>query len=146
MIKKLYLGLIASFLLLATPTFAAPPVLVKNPLNQLFYNPTNSNNVGELRAFATVAQSQNDSALVAAVTGKVIRVVALLIIPAGTATTSTLESATTAISGAISPAANTPVVFPYNPAGWFQTASGEALNVDTGAGSNTVYQIVYVTY
>ena len=119
-------------------------------LNELFINPVGTVRIPERYAKATVAASQTDSSIIAAVTGKKIRVLAIAFIPAGTATTSTFNSkpagAGVAITGAFSPAASTPVILPFSPAGWFETVSGEGLTVTTGAGSATVYQVSYVQY
>ncbi|HUU31023.1 MAG TPA: hypothetical protein VMY69_02880 [Phycisphaerae bacterium] len=74
--------------------------------------------------------------IVAAVAGKRIRVVALMI-NANVAGTVTLESATTAISGDINLAATGGFVLPPVPEesarfyGWMDTAAGEALNATT---------------
>ena len=74
--------------------------------------------------------------LVAAVTSKRIRVVALFL-NANVAGTVTLKSATTDISGDINLAATGGFVLPPVPAdsvrsyGWFDTAAGEALNATT---------------
>lgn len=120
------------------------------PIGRILYDPTTGKWAPELKVLDNVAAGQTDDALVAAVTGKVIRVVALVAIPGATATTSTFNTkgsgAGVAISGTFDIAARTPFVLPFNPAGWFQTTSGEGLSVTTGAGSTTGYQVVYVTY
>jgi hypothetical protein len=100
------------------------------------------------RAFANVAVSQTDSSLVAAVTGKKLRVIALFVSGAGTATNVTLNSkgagAGTAISPLIASGVNTQTVLPYLENGWFETNAGEALTVTTGTGSTTGIFVLYV--
>lgn len=100
-----------------------------------------------LRANVNVAQSQTDNAYVTAVSGKSIQVLALALLSGGTATNVTLNSkgsgAGTAISPLFAAGANSPVVLPFNPAGWFQTNEGEALTVTTGAGAATGVVVTY---
>jgi hypothetical protein len=64
--------------------------------------------------------------LIAAVTDKKIQVLALSLISAA-AVNVTLQSASTALSGAM--AAANGITLPFNPAGWVETAKGEALNL-----------------
>lgn len=98
-------------------------------------------------AKAAVAASQTDSALVAAVAGKIIRVLSITMSAAATATASTFTTkpggAGTAISAVFTNPVNTPVSLPYNPHGHFETVAGEGLSVTTGAGSTTNYQVCY---
>jgi hypothetical protein len=93
---------------------------------------------------ATVAASQTDASLIAAVGGKILRVVALSVQCGATATTSTFESGTTTRIHKVPAGANGGQILPFNPLGWFSTGSGLALTVTTGAGSDTEYTIVYV--
>lgn len=99
------------------------------------------------KAFANIAASQTDSAVVAAVTGKIIRVLAVAFVAGGTATNATFNTkpggAGTAISCLFANAANGGAVLPHNPYGWFETASGEGLSLTTGAGSTTGVLVVY---
>lgn len=98
-------------------------------------------------AFANVAASQTDSVLVSAVTGRKIRVYGAGSLSGGTATTVTFNSkgsgAGTAISMDWQNGANGGFVLPYSEAGWFETNTGEALTVNTGAGSTTGFQVLY---
>ena len=100
------------------------------------------------RALKSVNASQTDSELVAAVTDRKIRVLAVTMSAGATKTGSTFNTkgteAGTAISCLYSNPADVPVVLPFNPAGWFETTAGEALTVTTGGGSATGYQVVYV--
>lgn len=77
------------------------------------------------------AATSGDNTLVAAVTGRKIRVVSLYLVASG-AVTARFESdaSGTALSGQMQLAANGVLALPYNPSGWFQTASGELLNLE----------------
>ena len=100
------------------------------------------------RAFANVAASQTDSSIVAAVTGKKIRVLAFYAVAGGTATNLTFNTKPGGAGSAISPAfangVNGGEVLGPNEYGWFETNSGEGLTVTTGAGSTTGIGVVYV--
>jgi hypothetical protein len=96
------------------------------------------------RAFENVAASDTDEEIVAAVSGKKIRVLAVVAVAGGTATNLTFNSASAAISPLLANGTNGGEVLPYNPHGWFQTVAGEALTVTTGAGSTTGILILYI--
>ena len=98
--------------------------------------------------FAAIdAASSGDNTIVAAVTGKKIRVVALFLVAAG-AVTVRFESGAggTALTGQMSLAANGGFALPYNPVGYFETAAGELLNMELGgavsADGSLVYELV----
>lgn len=99
-------------------------------------------------AFANIAASTTDGAIVTAVTAKIIRVLALSCVAAATATNITFNTkpagAGSAISCLYANAANGGEVLPFNPVGWFQTSSGEGLTATTGAGSTTGLTVTYV--
>ncbi len=92
----------------------------------------------------TVTASQTDSSVIAAVTSKKIRVLSMVHHCAGTGTTLLLESGTATRIHKASNGANGGEVLPFNPVGWFETASGSALTATTGAGSDTELTITYV--
>jgi hypothetical protein len=99
-------------------------------------------------AFANVAASQTDNALVAAVSGRAIRVKSLVILAGATATDVTFNSkhgsdAGVAVSPLFAAGVRTPVVLQHEPLGWFQTKAGEALTVTTGAGSAVGIDVVF---
>jgi hypothetical protein len=94
---------------------------------------TNLAGGGSRNAFDTIAASTTGSSLIAASAGKRIRVHAVGLSCGATPSTVQFKSATTACS----PVFQNSISLPFAPNGWFQTAAGEALNVDTGAGSNT---------
>jgi hypothetical protein len=102
------------------------------------------------RGFVNVAASQTDSVVVAAVSGKLIRVLSLVMVTGATATNSTFNSkgsgAGVAISMTFQNGANSGAVLAENRGGWFQTVAGEALTVTTGAGSTTGFQLTYIAF
>jgi hypothetical protein len=99
-------------------------------------------------AFANIAASTTDGAIVTAVTGKKIRVLAAIASDAGTTTSLTFTTkpggAGTAISALFQQVINGGPLLPYNPVGWFETVSGQGLSATTGTGTTTGIQIVYV--
>lgn len=99
------------------------------------------------RAFASIASATTDGSVVAAVTSKKLRVVGLVLIAGGTATTITLNTkpagAGSAISATFSLAANGSLVLPTSEFGWCETNSGEGLSATTGAGSTVAIQVLY---
>lgn len=92
----------------------------------------------------TIAASSTDSQLIAAVSTKILRVVALVAQCDATATLITFESSTTTRIHRIPAGANGGQCLPFNPVGWFQTAASASLTVTTGAGSSTDISLVYV--
>ena len=83
--------------------------------------------------FASVAASSSGAnAIVAAVTGKRIRVVSAFLMANGSVN-GKWQSASTDITGLAYLIVNVGYVLPFNPTGWFQTAAGEALNLNLSA-------------
>jgi hypothetical protein len=77
------------------------------------------------------AAASGDNTLVAAVTGKKIRVLSLFYLASGTVTVRFESGASgTALTGQMEHTAQTGVVLPFNEDGWFETASGTLLNVE----------------
>jgi hypothetical protein len=95
---------------------------------------------GLRNAFDTVSASASDSELVAAVTGRRIVVHAVGISCGGTPSTVQFSSGG---STAVSPVFQNSISLPYSEKGWFYTAAGESLTVDTGAGSTTGIIVTY---
>lgn len=99
-------------------------------------------------AKVNVAASQTDSAVVAAVTSKKIRVLEFRLHAGATATNVTFNTkpggAGTAISELFALGANGGRADGLNALGHFETASGEGLSVTTGAGATTGIGVVYV--
>lgn len=103
---------------------------------------------GVLNAYDSVAASTTDSALVAAVANKRIRVLTYMLnqgdtTPSAVTFNTKPAGSGTAIWPAIKYAANGGTNPPYNPRGWFSTNIGEGLTVTTGAGSTTGVAVVY---
>jgi hypothetical protein len=78
--------------------------------------------------------ASGNNTLVAAVTGKKIRVVSFILVSTGTVLARFQSGAGgTALSGQMSMAANTSISAAFNPAGWFETAAAALLNLDLSA-------------
>ena len=87
-----------------------------------------------LPKFAVVNAAVGDNAIVAAVTGKKIRVLSGLLV-AGAIGTVRFESAAggTALTGIMVCVASNVLPFPFNPLGHFETVAGQALSLETTA-------------
>lgn len=94
------------------------------------------------RAFVNAAASATTE-VVAAVSLRKIRVIALAVVAGDTATDLTFKSGSTAISCLFANAANGGELG-VNIHGWFETAAGAALNVTTDTGSTTGVLVTYV--
>jgi hypothetical protein len=92
------------------------------------------------------AATSGDNTLVAAVTGKKIRVLACLITMTGTAVTIRFESGAggTALTGQMTPAQGQSFVLPYNPHGWCETAAGSLLNLELGGAQSADGVLNYI--
>lgn len=108
----------------------------------------NGNLLTVKRAFASVAQSQTDSAIIAAVAGKKLRILWFFLLAGGTATSVTFNTksggAGTAISPPIPAGVNGGAVSGFNPFGPMETVAGEGLSVTTGAGATTAIMVNYI--
>jgi hypothetical protein len=100
--------------------------------------------------FAAInASASGSNAIVAAATGKRIRVVSYVIVAAG-AVTATWQSASTALSGPMSLAssggasASVGILAPGGAYGLFQTEAGEALNLSLGGAVNVAGHLCYI--
>lgn len=85
--------------------------------------------------FAAIAASTSgNNTLIAAVTSKKIRVLAVAFMANGTVNAKFQSGAGgTDLSGLFYMVANTGAALPYNPAGWFETASNTLLNLNLSA-------------
>lgn len=91
--------------------------------------------VGSETKYAIIdAATLGDNTIVAAVTGKKLRVLALFLVAAA-AVTARFESAAggTALTGQMVLAANGVLTLPFNPEGWFETAAAALLNLELSA-------------
>lgn len=94
--------------------------------------------------FAT-ASGTTSTDIVAAVTGRKIRVLAMLYSQASATSLKFQSNATTDLTGAFTTsAANLNGNLPYNPFGWFQTAAGEKLNYVPATAVATHVTITYI--
>jgi hypothetical protein len=91
------------------------------------------------------AATSGDNTLVAAVNPKKIRVLAAFLVAAGTVTARFESGASgTALSGQMNLTANTGFVLPFNPVGWFESASNTLLNLELSAAVSVDGSLVYV--
>ena len=97
--------------------------------------------------FASIAASGNgNNTVVAAVTGKKIRVLAYNFMANGTVNAKWQSGAGgTDLTGLKYLVANTGLVAPFNPVGWFETAAAALLNLNLSAGIAVGGELVYVT-
>lgn len=95
---------------------------------------------------AVDAATSGDNTLVAAVTGKKLRVLAAHLTMTGTAVTVRFESGAggTALTGQMTPAQGQSITMPFNPVGWFETAAGSLLNLELGGAQSVDGVLVYV--
>ena len=91
------------------------------------------------------AASAGDNTLVAAVTGKKIRVLAAFLVASGGANTVRFESgaAGTALTGLMDLGADGQLVLPLNGFGWFESASAVLLNLELSAATAVAGALVY---
>lgn len=97
--------------------------------------------------FAAIAASgSGNNTIVAAVTSKKIRVLALSMM-ASAAVNGKFQSGAggTDISGLYYMAANGGIILPFNPAGWFETASGVLLNLNLSSANAVGGSLTYIT-
>ena len=92
------------------------------------------------------AASSGDNTLVAAVTGKKIRVLALAITMTGTAVTIRFEDGAggTALTGQMQPTQGQTVTLPFNPVGWFETSATTLLKLELGGAQSVDGVLVYI--
>lgn len=101
--------------------------------------------VGPVKYAVVDHAGSGDNTLVAAVTGKKIRVLSLFLVAAG-AVTVRFESGAggTALTGQMSMAANGVLQLPFNDRGWFETAAAALLNLELGGAVSVDGVISYV--
>jgi hypothetical protein len=87
-----------------------------------------------------------DNTLVAAVTGKKIRVLQCMLVMTGTAVTIRFESGAggTALTGQMQPSQGGGFVLPFSPVGWFETAASTLLNLELGGAQSADGVLAYV--
>jgi hypothetical protein len=101
-----------------------------------------------LPKFASVSAASNgNNTLVAAVTGKKIRVLSMHLTMSGTTVTWAFQTAAggTALTGTMGPIAQgQTVVWPFNPLGHFETVAGQLLNLSLSGAQTVAGSLVYV--
>lgn len=101
--------------------------------------------VGSETKYAVIdVATLGDNTLVAAVTGKKLRVLAFFLVAAG-AVTVRFESGAggAALTGQMVLAANGVLSVPFNPEGWFETAAATLLNLELSAATSVDGAVVY---
>lgn len=94
---------------------------------------------------AIAASSSGNNTLVAAVTSKKVRVLALNLISNGTVNVKVQSGASgTDLTGLWYLVANAGLVLPFNPVGWFETGSNTLLNLNLSAAIAVGGSLVYV--
>lgn len=89
--------------------------------------------------------TSGDNTLVAAVASKKIRVLSAFLVAAGTVNVRFESGAGgTALTGQMNLVANTGFVLPFNPVGWFQTATNTLLNLELSAATSVDGCLTYV--
>ncbi len=91
------------------------------------------------------AATSGDNTLVAAVVGKKIRVVSLLLVSAGTVNARFEDGAGgSALSGQMNLVANSGFTLPFNPVGWFETTANTLLNLELSAAISVDGMLTYI--
>jgi hypothetical protein len=99
--------------------------------------------------FANIAVAgSGDNIIVAAVSGKKLRVVSGFMIAAGDIDVYFVDGADTALVGdgtnGIDLAANSGFTMPFNPVGWFETGSGQSLDLNLSAAIRLAGCLTYI--
>lgn len=138
-IGALVLGLLAC----GAVAFAQQPITPAASVTSSVYDGTTP----LLPKFIQVNVSANgDNTLITAVPSRKIRILSALLVMEGTSSTLRFESGAggDALTGRIGPLLGTPLVWPFNPIGWFETSSGSLLNLELGATTDVDGSLVYV--
>lgn len=96
--------------------------------------------------YAVIDAASADNTIVAAVTGKKIRVISLFVIASGGENTLRFEAGTggTALTGQMQVSDNGGFVLGYNEAGWFETTAGALLNLELASATSVDGALSYV--
>jgi len=127
----------------ATDTSVAAPLPTQNTLES---NQMSTAGTIVTPKFATIAAaSSGNNTIVAAVTSKKVRVLAAQIISNGTVNVKWQSGAGgTDLTGLAYLVVNAGYVLPFNPAGWFETASNTLLNLNLSASVAVGGSITYI--
>lgn len=89
--------------------------------------------------------TSGENTILALVAGKKIRVLAVFMVSAGDVTARfESDTAGTALTGQMTLTTNSGFVLPFNPVGWFETVSGELLNLELSGAISVDGSLVYV--
>lgn len=112
---------------------------------KLAYGADGTANVLDTKFTSIDAATSGDNTLVAAVTGKKIRVTSMFLV-ASAAVNVRFESGAggTALTGQMNLIANTGFVLPFNPEGWFQTAVATLLNLELSGAVSVDGSLTYI--
>lgn len=127
----------------ATDTSVAAPMPVQASLES---NQMTAGGTVVTPKYAVIdAATSGDNTLVAAVTSKKIRVLSAFLVSAGTVNVRFESGAGgTALTGQMNLVANTGFVLPFNPAGWFETASNTLLNLELSGAVSVDGNLTYI--
>lgn len=102
--------------------------------------------IGPIKRAVVAATAAGDNTLVAAVAGKQIRVLGLVLVASGGANTVRLESAAggTALTGLMDLAADGQLILPFSVGGWCETVAGQLLNLELSAATAVGGVLAYV--
>jgi len=118
------------------------------PVHNYIESSTMQNGTTQLtpKFVAVDAATNGDNTLIAAVTGKKIRVLAAVLVMTGTAVTARFEDGTggTALTGQMQQSQGNSIVLPFNPVGWFETTAATLLNLELSGAQSVDGCIVYV--
>lgn len=99
----------------------------------------------EVKYIKIDASTSGDNTIVAAVTGKKIRVLSLFYMVSGVTTVRFESGASgTALTGQLEHIAQTGIVLPFNEDGWFETAAGSLLNMELSGAVSVDGALSYV--
>jgi len=99
--------------------------------------------------FANIKEvTSGDNVLVAAVGGKKLRVISMFLVAAGTVTVYFVDGANAAVAGdattGIALVANSGFSLPFNPVGWFESASGQSLDINLNGAVGVAGSLTYI--
>ena len=110
-----------------------------------FTNSSDNRERADVVKRAAISGASTDNPVVAAVTGKKIRVLSYTLTTASATTVSFEDGAGgTALTGVMTTAAGTPIEGAYNPHGHFETTAATLLNLTLGGAVQTSGHLTYV--
>lgn len=137
------------WLLLLGLAVVAPPLLAQGPItpSAAVTSTVYDGSTPLLPRYHIIDEvTSGDNPVVAAVTNKKIRVLAAFLTMTGTAVTVRFESGAGGepLTGQMTPAQGQTITLGFNPVGWFETSTGELLNMELGGAQSVDGGLVYV--